>query len=1068
MIIDQNVRQKVLDTTHSFLVQAPAGSGKTSLLVQRYLKLLAIVEEAPEEVIALTFTRKAAAEMRDRVIDALILGLSPERPNDDYNQQLWSLAQQVLQRDTHACWNLIDNPTRLKIQTIDGLCASITAQMPVLAQFGAQPKIESQPQILYAKAVDLLLQSAEQDVAWIQSLHYILEHLDNDRKKIRDLLIASLQIREQWLSLVFVKNSELNLREILELSLRITNEQAIADLHAAVPEFLDFDLLPEFDADAAAGWAKVAKTLLTEKQQWRVQVNKHQGFPAPSDAENKEERALFKARKEAMHRMLQQLAHCTTFKHQLCAVLQLPPLKYNDGQWQMLSSLLEILRVLAALFVTVCKDAGRIDFVGVSLAAIRALDAQDLATDLALALDCKIRHILVDEFQDTSNLQFQLLESLVASWQAGDGRTLFLVGDPMQSIYRFRKAEVELFLKAKQYGINGIPLNFVQLKVNFRSTAAVVQTINKIFSLSFPATDDMTYGAICYMPSVALDAQSAEPALKCIATDAVGEVQYIIDLINTIKNSDPIKTIAILVRSKTHLRQLLPALRNAQIAFQGVEIESLQRRALIQDLLALTRALLHLDDRIAWLAVLRAPWCGLTLADLHVFGQHPQPIWQSLNDANIISNLSTDGQLRIQCLIEAFNHSLTQRMRSSIELQVQELWQNLGGTANQESEAFFALLSEYATQRELFHTDFIEQQLKELYLPADTLNANAVQIMTMHKAKGLEFDVVILPSLAKRLRADDQKILFCETRAHPHAHILLAPIKAASQTQDAVYNYVAWSETKRQDYEELRLLYVAMTRARQQIYCLADIEPEKPVPKSPIAQIWPVVADGFVVLERPQTELSSKPTHMLHRVASSCLAKYNLSSTAISTVDIPNPQLQNDWLRVVGIVVHRIFYRIATDGVEHWPLERVMQQRLFWLQQLRQHGLLQEYIDSALELIEVAVTNTLNDSIGSKILSANHLESYAEWGLCKKINHEFQSMVLDRAFFTHEQQFWIVDYKIIKDTNEIPDAIAKYESQLQKYIHAVRMLYPQRNIVAGLYFPLQLKWEVLVLNRTTV
>jgi ATP-dependent helicase/nuclease subunit A len=129
------------------------------------------------------------------------------------------------------------------------------------------------------------------------------------------------------------------------------------------------------------------------------------------------------------------------------------------------------------------------------MAAQRALGEPEEPTDLALSLDYQIRHLLVDEFQDTSVSQFSLLEKLTAGWQRGDGRTIFVVGDPMQSIYRFREAEVGLFLKACGDGIGAIPLELVRLSANFRSDKGIVDWVNATFPSVLPTEEEITTGA---------------------------------------------------------------------------------------------------------------------------------------------------------------------------------------------------------------------------------------------------------------------------------------------------------------------------------------------------------------------------------------------------------------------------------------------------------------------------------------------------------------------------------------------------------------------------------------------
>ena len=121
---DAAARERALDISASFLVQAPAGSGKTELLTQRFLALLAAVDN-PESIVAITFTRKAAGEMRSRIAGALANAQKP-RPAEDHAQRTWELACAALERNTAGNWGLLENPSRLRIMTLDALCTSLT------------------------------------------------------------------------------------------------------------------------------------------------------------------------------------------------------------------------------------------------------------------------------------------------------------------------------------------------------------------------------------------------------------------------------------------------------------------------------------------------------------------------------------------------------------------------------------------------------------------------------------------------------------------------------------------------------------------------------------------------------------------------------------------------------------------------------------------------------------------------------------------------------------------------------------------------------------------------------
>ena len=176
-------RRCALDPAHSFIVQAPAGSGKTGLLIQRYLKLLACVND-PEEIVAITFTRKAAGEMRERVIAALSQAVDKRNPSilpeNDHVKFTRELADAVVRRDIEADWRLTENPARLRIQTFDSLCASLNRQMPILSGFGSQPETVEDASGLYREAARLTIGLLESNEAAAEDVRYLLEHLDND------------------------------------------------------------------------------------------------------------------------------------------------------------------------------------------------------------------------------------------------------------------------------------------------------------------------------------------------------------------------------------------------------------------------------------------------------------------------------------------------------------------------------------------------------------------------------------------------------------------------------------------------------------------------------------------------------------------------------------------------------------------------------------------------------------------------------------------------------------------------------------------------------------------------
>ena len=197
-VIDLAERSLALDPGTSFCVTAPAGSGKTELLIQRYLKLLARVEQA-QEVLAITFTRKAAAEMRSRVGDALELAATGERPADAHAAITYDLAREVLERDGELGWQIRQSSSQLNIRTIDGFCGTLTRQMLVLSRFGGPVAAVDDADPYYREATRALLEELDRGGAVADDLATVLLHFNNDWSRLEALLISMLRSRDQYL-----------------------------------------------------------------------------------------------------------------------------------------------------------------------------------------------------------------------------------------------------------------------------------------------------------------------------------------------------------------------------------------------------------------------------------------------------------------------------------------------------------------------------------------------------------------------------------------------------------------------------------------------------------------------------------------------------------------------------------------------------------------------------------------------------------------------------------------------------------------------------------------------------
>ncbi|GAB4356095.1 MAG: UvrD-helicase domain-containing protein [Gammaproteobacteria bacterium] len=1118
---DQAQRRRALDPAGSFIVQAPAGSGKTELLIQRYLVLLARVEH-PEEILAITFTRKAAGEMRQRIVAAL-RAAEGEEPEEAHARETWRLAREARAADQRLGWSLSAHPGRLRIQTIDAFCAELTRQLPLLSEFGSPPGIADEASQLYREAARKTLGLLESGGELAEPVDRLARHLDNDQPYIEALLTDMLARRDHWLRHVAAGNP----RSELEGALRRLVEERLARIGCLVPDFLREEVVelaryaaancrlggrdtpirelaelrawPKPKAEALPQWRGLAALLLT-RGEWRKSATDAIGFPAPSKASG-EEKLRRQGYKERFVALLSALSGEAALADALSEVEELAEGTYTDRQWEVLEALVRLLPVAAAQLKLVFQEHGTVDFTELGIAATRALGAPEAPTDLALALDYRLKHLLVDEFQDTSLRQYHLLELLTAGWERGDGRTLFVVGDPMQSIYRFREAEVALYLRARERGLPNVTLEPVTLSANFRSQAAIVEWVNEAFPQVFPSREDALRGGVPYSPAIAQHGGEAAGVTVRPLFEPEMEAQAVLEAITEARTSHPEGTIALLVRSRTHLHETLPRLREAGIRYQAVEIEPLGSRPVIQDLLALTRALIHPADRIAWLASLRAPWCGLTLADLTRIagGDRQALIWERLLDPEVTGMLSDDGRTRVARFHAAMAMALAERGRRPLRRLIEGAWVSLGGPACLERESdladaatFLRLVEELEAGADLPDLTRLTERVGQLYATPDTEGGEGLQVMTIHKAKGLEFDTVIVPGLGRRPGSESDPLLRwleIPREGEPDDELLLAPIRARGDDPDPISLTLKQLDRERSDHEDGRLLYVAATRARRRLYLLGhcpvvvkegDRRMGRPASGSLLAKLWPVVeplyrrAFAESVPERTvqNEEEPGRDTLPLRRLPSGWQRPAAPSAVAYAgSPPTPEPDeepLEFEWAgdvaRQVGTAVHRLLQMIAEGGgCQRWPESRLPELRGRAEQLLIDQGVTEEVRADALNRVAEALRRTLSDERGRWLLDAGHQEGAVEWPLSGLDNGSLVHVVLDRTFVDSDGVRWIVDYKT--GVHEGPDVEAfldneqhRYQPQLERY---ARLLSHRevRPIRLGLYFPLLGGWR---------
>ena len=938
---DAEARASALDIRRSFIVEAPAGSGKTGLLIQRFLKLLADDSvEQPEQLLAITFTLKATAEMRDRVLAhlsaaaqsqaepevvfQLVASAAPHLGpvTNDFQSETRALAQAVLARDRLLGWDLLDQPHRLNLRTIDSVCAEIARTLPVLSGSGGRltPATDAEP--LYREAARrtlLLLGSA--DAALDAALRDLLLHRDGNLTDCESLLADMLSLRDQWGTLIPLTRPQLDdayLEAKVLPSLQLALEQAIDAELAQLAQLFPADLLSSLAELAAEmshseGYKDQLSPIAAcqgkshspthnpeDVEHWKSLIHLLIKPSKPRDWRKSVSRNLVKFEIQKHHQarlmaIIARLSEAPGLPEALWRIDSLPSAKYPPDRWAVAKSLFRVLSRALVELQLVFAARNQCDFTELSLLARAALRDKSGPEDLAAALGARLQHLLVDEMQDTSASQYDLIQLLTESWD-GHSQTVFLVGDPRQSIYLFRQARVARFLRTLHTGLLGdLPLTRLRLTANFRSQRTLVDHFNENFGLIFPpATTPDTTDALPYAPAApTLPPSPHASGLKWhtnpIATagappqtdprltweesltpaqlrqrQAHRDAQQIGRIAarwfakplpaarKTIRDESGREfpeswRIAVLVRSRSHLTEIVAAFKDVRnpIPFRAVEIDPLNERQEVLDLTALTRALLHPADRAAWLAVLRAPWCGLPLAGLHTLTGAGDP---AFSDRSIQRLMAERGHLlgeescrrmaRVWTVLEA---AAAQRARLTTAQLVERAWRSLGGDApltQQEltnAQRFFQLLDELEAETPgRIDPARLNARLEKLFaepLPCPP-DRPFVELLTMHKAKGLEWDVVFVPALERSPGFSRARLLTWSeldpTLLDPAApedstaaSILLAPIAARGEEVDPLTGWLKRIYREREAAERRRLFYVACTRAREELHLFA-------------------------------------------------------------------------------------------------------------------------------------------------------------------------------------------------------------------------------------------------------
>ena len=1168
---DWRERKQALDIEASWIVEAPAGSGKTGLLIQRYLKLLAEGEvERPEQVLAITFTNAATEEIKLRVQMQLERAAAGEVVTEPFERATRLLAEGVLRRDAELGWGLLDSPRRFNIATIDSVCAQIARALPLLSggMVGMKPMTEPEP--LYREAARrTLLQLGGSDPLLNEALRSMLRLRDGSVADCERLITDMLAARDQWGELVPIgrealteEHLEETARRGLDRALELAVCRGLSELSQAMPAgFLErlteaaaemgerpgyaggrspveicraMRREPEAVAEDLLHWRALIHLLLTRSDaKWRKGLSvRNLGFEANE------------ADRERLQRLIDEVQHDPELLQALCRVRALPPARYPDEQWEVAKAIFRVLsRALAELQV-VFGERGACDFAEPALLAQTALRRDGGMEGYEAAQGMELRHLLVDEMQDTSKSQYELIELLTKDWSA-ERKTVFLVGDPKQSIYLFRQARVERFVATMEAGRMGeLPLGRLRLTANFRSQGGLVESFNEEFSRVFAAesakADEVMRFAAARAVRKKASGVAGERGLDWHAELAQGTPSEMRDgkrsaarrSARTVRElaeqwrarplprgrTDPWR-IAVLVRSRVELREIVAEFkedgREGTIPFRAVKVDPLKEQREVLDLLALTRALRHPADKVAWWAVLRAPWCGLSLAELHVLAGEDD---RDLAEATVMELARTrgdllkpDGKRRLERVWPVLEAAVTKRAKLRLPELVERTWRSLGGdaalSADELSNAlrYLDLLEEVDREAGGFDLDQLNRKMERLYAAAG-IDPGAVDLMTIHGAKGLEWDVVMVPELERRAPQPRSRLLDWEEvegDAGSAASVVLAPIKGKGEDSQALNAWIRGIRSAREATERKRLFYVACTRAREELHLFGTANvlkggEMKPESGSLLQAAWPAakarfeeqrgaaaeVAGGLALAaagEEDDTKVEAdvlRPALLerfpsgfdpLERFRRERRAEAGGSEEMLARFERPEGSFA---ARSFGNAVHAFLELSAERLAAGVSAPMLGAEVLGWKDRiatvLRGDGLAPAVVERLAGRVIVALANTLRAPVGVWLLGTR-VEPQSEYAMTTW-NEGWSRVRMDRVFRagaepgTGGSEFlWIVDYKTGTHGAEGMEVFLererlKYAAQMEGYARASGAA----EVRVGLWYPMaaRLLWWV--------
>lgn len=793
---------------------AGAGSGKTYVLMKRFVQILrSDLSVNPTNIVAITFTRKAADEIKGRVRQAV--GECVEQAQNDLERLRW---QEHLQKVESA-----------PISTIHSLCSRILRDNPVETQLDPEFTIleDFEAQDFFKETLQQYLRKNIKENAALRRLvqTYGVNSFVNQVTALGDKL--SELVREDNLAEPYLKAKE----ELPALQQK---------LFAALRDVIE--------AREALGAKTKGRQTLTEAAGLLDEMQKQLLAPEP-DCSLLDASGVVKVSGKAL---AAELTNLKNLRQELNNVL------LNAKGCDLVQDWLAVLQEFYACLSARKQENNVLFNDDLDLLAIEHLQKNEA---LRQKYQERYKYIMVDEFQDTNERQRQLIYLLCGN-KLDNTNNLFIVGDVKQSIYRFRHADVSVFNRVKEDIAQNAGKN-LGMKTNFRSTQSIVESCNTAFCQLM----DLPKEEICLEHHEGANTGGAKVCLLQVPykskDDDLGakedkwqkEAEAIAaylqqELPKVEPQLRPGASKAILLRAMTHCEILRQTLQGYGINCVVVKGKGFYEQQEVLDILNLLAALHNRYASLELAGALRSNYFGLDDATL------TQLFWQTENDKPLWDVLQAVGsgelQLNLQPEQQALAMHAAERLRSlrqaaalmALPELFAQLWDELkpefvlsqqenGPSKLANVKKLRRLAQQYCQTKQASLAEWL-QNVKDLRAssskePAATVQADdALQIMTIHNSKGLEFDLVILPQLDKSVKGDTASIKYLPGKEGEQGLLgIKVPDKEMQLQKSGVYEQAKARDSELEEAESRRLLYVAMTRAQKQLLMVGTVAEEK-------------------------------------------------------------------------------------------------------------------------------------------------------------------------------------------------------------------------------------------------